>query len=135
MPSGIGSSHSDALFEAYDIGIEKFSGLHTTHISLYEFLRGLAYLGKKASEYKTYIEASIEPLPLDNRAVTTASEVYAKLRKAGSLVEDPDLLIASICIANAIPIVTGNVKHFERFREHGLSIRPMDNFLAPVRGT
>ena len=38
---------SDALIEAYDIGIEKFSGLHTTHISLYEFLRGLAYLGKK----------------------------------------------------------------------------------------
>lgn len=128
-------SHSDALIEAYDIGIEKFSGLHTTYISLYEFLRGLAYLGKEVSEYKAYIEANVEPLPLDNRAVTTASEVYAKLRKAGSLVEDPDLLIASVCIANALPIVTGNVKHFERFREHGLSIRRMDDYLAPVRGS
>ncbi len=87
------------------------------------------------AEGAAYIEANVEPLPLDNRAVTTASEVYAKLRKAGSLVEDPDLLIASVCIANALPIVTGNVKHFERFREHGLSIRRLDDYLAPVRGS
>ncbi|MDG6982928.1 MAG: type II toxin-antitoxin system VapC family toxin [Nitrososphaerota archaeon] len=126
---------SDALIEAYDIGIEKFVGLHTTHISLYEFLRGLAYLGKKVDEYKAHIEANVELLPLDDRAVATASEVYAKLRKAGSLVEDPDLLIASICIANGVPIVTGNVEHFERFREHGLSVRRMDDYLAPVRGS
>jgi len=121
---------SDALIEAYDIGIEKFSGVRTTYISLYEFLRGLAYLGKQVGEYKTYLEANVEMLALDNRAVVTASDVYAKLRKRGSLVDDPDLLIASMCIANGLPIVTGNAKHFERFKEFGLSLMEKDDFLS-----
>jgi predicted nucleic acid-binding protein len=125
---------SDALIEAYDIGIEKFGGVRTTHISLYEFLRGLSYLGKQVGEYKAYLEANVGMLGLDNRAIVTAADVYARLRKRGSLVDDPDLLIASICIANGLPIVTGNVKHFERFKEFGLSLKEKDQFLSSARG-
>jgi predicted nucleic acid-binding protein len=118
------------LIEAYDLGIEKFRGVRTTYISLYEFLRGLSYLGKLVGDYKTYIEANVEMLPLDNKAIVTASDIYAKLRKKGSLVDDPDLLIASMCIANGLPIVTGNVKHFERFREFGLSLKEKIEFMT-----
>jgi hypothetical protein len=121
---------SDALIDAYDLGIEKFNGVHTTYISLYEFLRGLAYLGKSIAGYKAYLESNLEVIPLDNKAITLASSVYAQLRKKGTLVDDPDLLIACMCITRGLPIVTGNVKHFERFREFGLSLRPKDDFLA-----
>jgi predicted nucleic acid-binding protein len=124
---------SDALIEAYDMGVEKFSGVHTTYISLYEFLRGLAYLGKSTVEYKSYLESSLEVLPLDNKAVLLASNVYAGLIKKGTLVEDPDLLIACICIANKLPIVTGNTRHYERFREFGLLVRAKAKFMAAAR--
>lgn len=124
---------SDALVDAFELGIEKFSGLRTTHISLYEFLRGLAFIGKDVGAHKAYLEASLEVLPFDNRSVLKASDVYAKLRRKGALVEDPDLVIASICMANGLPIVTGNLKHFKRFEEHGLSLRPKDEFMMAVR--
>jgi predicted nucleic acid-binding protein len=124
---------SDALIDAYDLGVEKFSGVHTTHISLYEFLRGLAYLGKSVAEYKSYIESNLEVLPIDNRAIILAATVHAGLKKKGAMVEDPDLLIACVCIANHLPIVTGNVKHFERFARYGLTVIPVNEFVSSVR--
>ncbi|MDG7025023.1 MAG: PIN domain-containing protein [Nitrososphaerota archaeon] len=107
--------------------------MRTTCISLYEFLRGLSYLGKQAGEYKAYLESNLDVLPLDNKAVLQASVLYGTLKRRGALVEDPDLLIASMCIANGLPVVTGNSKHFERFKEFGLSVRQKDEFLASVR--
>lgn len=124
---------SDALIEAYSLGIEKFNGVHTTSISIYEFLRGLAYLGKSVPEYKSFLESNLEVLSLDNKAIILASDVHAGLKKKGALVEDPDLLIACICIANKLPIVTGNTKHFERFAQFGLKISPLGEFVASVQ--
>ena len=126
---------SDVLIDAYELGVEKFNGMRTTCISLYEFLRGLSYLGKQAGEYKAYLESNLDVLPLDNEAVLQASVLYGTLKRRGALVEDPDLLIASMCIANGLPVVTGNAKRFERLREFGLSVRQKDEFLASVRGS
>lgn len=124
---------SDALIEAYEVGIAKFDGLHTTCISLYEFLRGLAYLRKDVTEYMGYVEAHLDVLALDNAAIGKASEIYGALKREGALVLDPDLLIASMCIANGLPLVTGNAKHFERFRRYGLRIKPLEPFLDGVK--
>ena len=120
---------SDALIEAYEAGISRFDGLHTTCISLYEFLRGLAYLKKDVAEYMGYVESHLEVLPLDDAAVAEASRIYGELRRQGALVEDPDLLIASMCIVSRLPLVTGNAKHFERFRRYGLTVEPMRDFI------
>jgi tRNA(fMet)-specific endonuclease VapC len=124
---------TDALIEAYELGMEKFNGLNTTCISIYEFLRGLAYLGKSIPEYKSFLEANLEVLSLDNRAVILASNIHAGLKKKGTLVEDPDLLIACMCMANQVPIVTGNTKHFERFVSYGLTVKPLNEFMASIR--
>lgn len=124
---------SDALIRAYDLGIKKFVGVHTTYVSLYEFLRGLACLGKSLPAYKAFLEAYLDVLPLDNKSIVMASTVYAALRKKGQLVEDPDLLIACTCLANHLPLVTGNAKHFERFSEYGLVLRPLDEFMSAAR--
>jgi tRNA(fMet)-specific endonuclease VapC len=120
---------SDALIEAYQAGIVRFSGLHTTCISLYEFLRGLAYLGKDVGEYKAHLESHLNVLGLDNRAIVQASRIFGDLKRKGSLVQDPDLLIAGICLANSLPLVTGNAKHFERFGKYGLALRPLNEFM------
>jgi tRNA(fMet)-specific endonuclease VapC len=123
---------SDALIEAYQAGISRFSGLHTTCISLYEFLRGLAYLKKDVGEYKTHLESHLNVLGLDNQGIVQASKIFGDLKRTGSLVQDPDLLIAGICLANSLPLVTGNAKHFERFGKYGLALRPLDEFMEAV---
>ena len=50
----------------------------------------------------------------------SASEVYASekawLKKQGNMMDDMDLLIASICLAESKTLVTNNTKHFQRVR-------------------
>jgi tRNA(fMet)-specific endonuclease VapC len=123
---------SDALIEAYQVGISRFSGLHTTCISLYEFLRGVAYLKKDGGEYKTHLELHLNVLGLDNQGIVQASKIFGDLKRNGSLVQDPDLLIAGICLANSLPLVTGNAEHFERFGKYGLVLRPLNEFMETV---
>lgn len=41
-------------------------------------------------------------------------KIRADLRQRGLLIEDFDILIASICIANNLPLITLNTKHFSR---------------------
>ncbi len=124
---------SDALIEAYEAGISKFDGFHTTCISLYEFLRGLAYLKKDVAEYMGYVESHLEVLPLDNATISTASRIYGELKRQGALVEDPDLLIACMCIVNKLSLVTGNAKHFERFKRYGLTVEPMKALMDAIK--
>lgn len=124
---------SDALIEAYQAGIGKFSGLYTTCVSLYEFLRGLAYLGKDLEEYKAHLEAHLNVLALDNKAILQASRMFGELKRSGSLVEDPDLLIAGICLANSLPLVTGNARRFQRFGKYGLTLRALNEFIGDAR--
>ena len=41
-----------------------------------------------------------------------SAEIYAVLRKKGIIVDDIDILIAGICIANDLTLVTNNEKHY-----------------------
>jgi hypothetical protein len=43
-----------------------------------------------------------------NSSLKVASTIYSDLRKRGELIEDPNLLIASICIVNDLSLMTGN---------------------------
>lgn len=47
-------------------------------------------------------------------------EIKADLRSKGEMIEDFDILIASIALTNHCVIVTNNVSHFERV--HGLDV-------------
>ena len=43
----------------------------------------------------------------------TYAKLKAELTKAGKIIEDFDLMIASICLANDLILVTHNLKHFK----------------------
>jgi tRNA(fMet)-specific endonuclease VapC len=55
--------------------------------------------------------------------VVKAAEIYAYLKKQGNLIEDADILMASIAIVEDLVLITNNIKHFERYR--GLSDRKL----------
>lgn len=57
---------------------------------------------------------------LTNSSSKIFGEIRSNLRTKGNLIEDFDILIASTCISNNLPLVTLNTKHFSRIE--GLKI-------------
>lgn len=113
---------TDVIIDAFKSDISQYSGYYTTCINLYEFLRGLAFIGKNIDEFKSWIELNLNVVCIDNKSLKIASRIYAELRKSGEIIEDPDLLIASLCIANDLSLKTNNKKHFRRLERFGLKL-------------
>ncbi|MDP2992232.1 MAG: PIN domain nuclease, partial [Deltaproteobacteria bacterium] len=53
-------------------------------------------------------------LSFDEKAADRFGQVKATLRKSGEIIEDFDILIASIAIVQNAVLVTNNTNHFER---------------------
>lgn len=84
-------------------------------ITYYEIMSGLKHRDasrKTALFLKLASKSNV--LPLTEQSVTISAEIYAELRKTGKQVDDIDLLIAGIAIANNLVLVTHNKRHFER---------------------
>ena len=64
--------------------------------------------------------ADVEVVPLDPTVCRIFAEERRKLRTAGTLVSDFDLLIGSTAIRHNLTLLTNNRRHFERLQ--GLSI-------------
>ena len=56
-------------------------------------------------------------LPFDLKAAVISAKIQASLDKKGKNIGISDTLIAGICIANNIPLMTLNTKHFSRIAE------------------
>lgn len=84
-------------------------------ITRFEILRGLKSKGAtvQLSGFQSLCSKS-NILPLTTEIVDAASDVYAGLRKSGSLITDADILIAATAIVNGLPLVTNNTRHFGR---------------------
>ena len=83
-------------------------------ISYFETRRGLK---PEATRKKQLFEAMLQEaavLELDRLTLDIAADLYQNLRRRGTLLEDADILIAGIAIANDAVLVTRNLRHFER---------------------
>ena len=89
-----------------------------TIITRYEILKGLKAKGatKQSRAFEDFCKQNIV-LTLTNRAIEKASEIYADLKKRGSLLSDADILIASIAITEKHQLVTNNLDHFRRITD------------------
>ena len=90
--------------------------IHTTIINYTELLFG-DYNSEKVEEnlkkFKSFLK-SIKVLNFDKRAAENFARLKSELKREGSMIDDMDLMIASICVSNNIILVTNNVKHFGR---------------------
>ena len=83
-------------------------------ISYFETRRGLK---PEATRKKQLFEVMLQEaavLELDRLTLDIAADLYQNLRRRGTLLEDADILIAGIAIANDAVLVTRNLRHFER---------------------
>ena len=84
-------------------------------ITRYEILRGLK--AKDADKQIGIFEQVCrlnEILPLSDNVVVTAASIYGDLRQRGEIIGDADILIAATAIVYQLPVVTNNVRHFQR---------------------
>jgi len=95
-----------------------FDNCYISEITLAELKYG-AECSNKVVENRTLIAElakEINILPVFDCLDTYARE-KARLRKAGNLIDDFDILIASTAIFNKLTFVTDNVKHFDRIKD------------------
>jgi len=93
--------------------------INITIITLAELKFG-AYNSQKVKENLKVIEkflGKMKVLNLDENSIDKYGEIKTKLRRSGELIEDFDILIASIVIVNNAILVTNNVDHFKRIEE------------------
>ena len=96
--------------------------LFLTFMSLSELFYG-AYFSSRKEYQLGVIKAFIQEFTILTPNISS-SELFglvkANLRKEGQLIEDADLLIASIAIGHNLPLITHNTKHFDRLADFGL---------------
>ena len=88
-----------------------------TVFELYAGVRG----AKRLKQLESFF-AHVPVLPLGVLAAAYAGRVYTELRSEGVTVGNQDILIAGTCLANGLPLFTGNSSHFAPIK--GLTLFP-----------
>jgi tRNA(fMet)-specific endonuclease VapC len=107
--------NDNKVVEKVSIYLESFEKLNINIIAYYEILRGLKDLGNKnkLKKFEEFISEN-KMISLGKEAAEKASDIYASLKKKGSLIQDADILIAAIAMTEDLVLVTNNTKHFNR---------------------
>ena len=81
-------------------------------LSFYEILSGLKHRDayRQLETFYEFAESN-SILPLTETSVSISSDIYAALRKSGNPLDDTDILIAGIALANDFILVTHNIDH------------------------
>ncbi len=74
-------------------------------------------------------DVSHDVLVLDLEAAKLAGYIFGDLHRIGKPIGRSDPYIAAIALREGIPLVTGNLEHFERIRSLGYSLQ-LDNWHA-----
>jgi predicted nucleic acid-binding protein len=96
--------------------------LQTTAVTSFELLCGLSE-DRRAAALLDFL-SSIEALPMDGSAAEAAAKIHRELVAKGQSIGMADSLIAGIAIANDMPLLTMNRRHFERVP--GLTLVPLE---------
>ena len=86
----------------------------TTVISVFELARG----APNEDQLSRVVDllADIEILVLDAPSALLAAAVDSELGRSGMRIDTRDTLIAGIALRHDLPLVTRNIRHFERIR-------------------
>lgn len=88
--------------------------LAVTTITVFEL-----YAGVRGPKRLRQIEAFCETMPvfpLDLLAAAYAGRIFTELKSQGVTIGNQDILIAGICLANSLPLLTANRARFARIK-------------------
>lgn len=98
----------------YQLETIKRNEIAICSIVYYEIIRGFK-IREATKKLENFLQFSKNwtILPLDMKAIEKAVDIYVSLHK-GFTVEDNDIYIAAIAMANDCTLITANEKHFSR---------------------
>jgi tRNA(fMet)-specific endonuclease VapC len=111
-----------ALFKQNPVVISKAKDYLKIHnlftfslITRYEILRGLKakQATKQIQSFDIFCENNII-IPITDKIIDKASDIYGELKRTGQIIGDADILIASTALILNIPVITNNENHFKR---------------------
>jgi tRNA(fMet)-specific endonuclease VapC len=107
-----GHPQVEAHFATYT---DAYPQVNLSIITYYEILSGLKHRDahRQLSVFLTFATQNTI-VPLTEHSVVLSADAYAATRAQGTPVDDIDLLIAGIALANSLVLVTHNRKHFEK---------------------
>lgn len=105
--------NNNNVVENFRIHFNNFDSPCFSILTYYEILSGLKYKDskKQLSQFLDFMKNCVL-LNLNNESIEYSSNIYAALRKKGMIIDDVDILIAGICMANDLVLVTNNNKHY-----------------------
>jgi tRNA(fMet)-specific endonuclease VapC len=113
MSATIRTRQSNSLVRALS-GVEERDQV-TTAITVAELLLGVARDTNEERRDRVRTLASWLPaIPFDRAAAEAYGPLRHALESTGRRLDERDLMIASICLARDLTLVTGNVRHFSR---------------------
>ncbi len=108
--------NNPAVNQRLQAELDRNSDIYICSIVYYELSRGLKAAGasNRIREFQQ-LYPILAKLPLDMAAIEIAVNIYVDLHK-GKQIEDNDIYIAAISMANDCILVTANEKHFSRIK-------------------
>jgi len=104
--------------------IEHFHQLSPSEIKLSSITVAELYYGADKSKARIKnrkiaeeFVSTFQIIPFDSRCCNSYSKIRNSLEKSGTPIGPMDMLIASICLANNLMLVTNNTKEFKRIAE------------------
>lgn len=92
----------------------------TSSIVIGELYKG-AYRSQACERHLSNIEQLILPavtvLPFDIGTAKIFGKIRAHLEETGTIIPDADVQIAATALYHGLELVTGNLRHFQRFRD------------------
>ncbi len=89
--------------------------LAITSVSVFELYAGV--IGKKRLKQVDIFVKSVLIFPLSLIEAAIAAKIFTELKVRGRLIGNQDILIAGICVANSLPLLTKNSAHFTPIKE------------------
>ena len=98
--------------------LQEYGQLSFSLITYYEILSGLKHRDaqKKLNKFLEFSKLN-QIILLTEESVKISAEIYADLRKKGTPIDDIDLLIAGVALANDLVLITHNQKHFGKIEK------------------
>lgn len=109
---------NDKVFMHFQEYLKYHEVISISIITYYEILSGLTF--KKATKqikvFKDFCsDASV--INITKESIERSAEIYSTQRAKGEAVDDIDILIAGIALANDFTLITNNTRHFNKIEE------------------
>ncbi len=107
--------------------------MYISVINLYEYLFGLIRRGRDLEREKAALESLYEVIPLDQGVLSRALVLDVELTGLGYRLEFRDLIVGASALERGLSLVTGNIRHFRKLEDKGLSVLRLKDFLEGLQ--